>query len=231
MRKVFAVILASGTGQRMGAGVPKQFLPLAGRTILEHALDAFEASAHVDEMILVAHPDTEEQTQHILRRNRYSKLRRVVPGGETRQQSSKAGIDAIAEEDAWVLIHDAARPLVSEAVIARCVCALNQHQAVSAAVPATDTVFEVNDTGRIDAIPDRTRLWRAQTPQAFHLQVLRRAHQLALATQDSGPASDDCSLVLRFQLAPVHVVEGDVRNLKVTYPADLALAERLLTLQ
>ncbi|MCL6631148.1 MAG: 2-C-methyl-D-erythritol 4-phosphate cytidylyltransferase [Alicyclobacillus herbarius] len=237
MRKVFAVILASGTGQRMGSDVPKQFLRLGGRTILEHTLRAFDDSAYVDHLILVVHPATRPRVLDILEDGGYHKPLIVVDGGATRQESAKAGIEAIQvnpeqEQETWVLIHDAARPLVSEAVIARCVEALASYKAVSAAVPATDTVFQVDDVGQIETIPNRAKLWQAQTPQGFHLEILRQAHHLAEAAADpSGPATDDCGLVLRYGLAPVHVVKGDVCNLKITYPTDLAIAEQLLKLQ
>jgi 2-C-methyl-D-erythritol 4-phosphate cytidylyltransferase len=229
LRKVYAIILASGVGQRMGRPLPKQFLQLAGRTILEHTLDAFQAHPQVDEIILVTHPQSRQRVIDILQRNAYAKLRQVIDGGTTRQASSRAGVEAIAEDDALVLVHDAARPLVSQRVIRDCIQALGKYEAVSAAIPVTDTILQVDVSGQIQQIPDRRQLWQAQTPQGFHVGVLRKAHQLAATDQEAdGAASDDCSLILRYRLAPVHVVEGDPNNLKITYPRDLTVAERLL---
>jgi 2-C-methyl-D-erythritol 4-phosphate cytidylyltransferase len=176
---------------------------------------------------------------------RFGKLRRVIAGGSDRPGSTRRAIDLLssagwtagwaagAGPDCHVLFHDAARPLLDQRVISDCVRALEQCEALGVAIPTADTIVEVTD-GLMTAIPDREVLARCQTPQGFRLSVIRRAYELADADLRSGRfvATDDCGVVLRYlpEIA-IRIVPGSDRNIKVTYPADVAIAETLLALR
>jgi 2-C-methyl-D-erythritol 4-phosphate cytidylyltransferase len=229
MRTV-AVVLAGGSGERFGTPVPKQLLPLAGRPMIEHSVAAFERAPAVDRILVVMAAGQAGQVRALLGTGGYAKLSNVIDGGVTRTGSTRCAIAELGDDECDVLFHDAARPLVSQQTIAGCVAALADHRAVGVAVPSSDTIAVVSD-GLMTAIPRRDSLVRCQTPQGFRLSVIRRAYQLADADPGFGelPATDDCGIVLRYlpELG-VHVVPGSERNIKITYPRDLAIAEALL---
>jgi 2-C-methyl-D-erythritol 4-phosphate cytidylyltransferase len=229
MRTV-AVVLAGGSGERFGTPVPKQLLPLAGRPMIEHSVAAFERAPAVDQIMVVVAAGHAGQVRALLGTGGYAKLGNVIDGGATRTESTRCAIAELGDDECDVLFHDAARPLVSQQTIADCVAALADHRAVGVAVPSSDTIAVVSD-GLMTAIPRRDSLARCQTPQGFRLSVIRRAYQLADADPGFGdlPATDDCGIVLRYlpELG-VHVVPGSERNIKITYPRDLAIAEALL---
>jgi len=236
--KNIAVILAGGTGSRMGSSVPKQFLPLGGRTVIEFAIDAFDQHPAIDEVAVVVHPDWRKRMEEIVALRRWRKLTRVIDGGSERYMSSLNAIMAYIDEpdDTNLLLHDAARPLVSAKVVDRVVAALRHHEAVGVAVPSTDTVWEVhpdmNEELSIEneefimprfvaRIPERRLMWRAQTPQAFRLPLIRDAYQRALQDPQFR-ATDDCSVVRRYMPGvKIHVVEGEERNMKLTRSEDI----------
>lgn len=223
--RVVAVVLASGSGERFGHELPKQFVKIAGLTVLEHTLLVFERS-RADEVVLVVNPTYRALAEEIVQRNRFRKVTRILNGGASRRESSRIGIDAIAGDDTKVLVHDAVRPFLSHRIIDDCISALDRWQAVDVAIPSPDTIIDVDAAGVIAGIPDRKRMQRGQTPQAFRAGLLRRAH--ALAEQHSALAfTDDCGIVVHFKLADVHVVRGEERNLKITYPEDVFLADKL----
>jgi 2-C-methyl-D-erythritol 4-phosphate cytidylyltransferase len=237
--RMVAVVLAGGSGQRFGAGVPKQLLELDGQTLLAHCVATFDAAPGVDEVLVVMPPGRTADADKLRADGAYPKLAAVIEGGTSRPGSTRAAISAInarrgaAADDAdrdgdWgVLFHDAARPLVDQRIIADCVAALERVDALGVAVPTADTIVVVAD-GVMTQIPRRESLLRCQTPQAFRLSVIARAHELALADPDYEP-TDDCGVVLRYLPdVPVHVVQGSERNLKITYPRDLAIARVLL---
>jgi 2-C-methyl-D-erythritol 4-phosphate cytidylyltransferase len=229
MRTV-AVVLAGGSGQRFGTGLPKQLLPLAGRAMIEHSVAAFEAAPGVDDILVVMTPGHARRVAALLASGGYRKVRDVIDGGSTRTESTRLAIAALGREDCYVLFHDAARPLVDQQTIAGCLAALAAHRAVGVAIPSSDTIALVSG-GVMTGMPPRDTLVRCQTPQGFRLSVIRRAHELAAA--DPGfaglPATDDCGVVLRYlPEVGVHVVMGSERNIKVTFPRDLDLAETLL---
>ena len=229
MRTV-AVVLAGGSGERFGTPVPKQLLPLAGRPMIEHSVAAFEQAPAVDQIMVVMTAGHAEQVRALLGTGGYAKLGQVIDGGPTRTGSTRCAIAELGDAECDVLFHDAARPLVSQQTIAGCVAALADHAAVGVAVPTSDTIAVVSD-GVMTAIPRRDSLARCQTPQGFRLSVIRHAYELADADPafSALPATDDCGIVLRYlpELG-VHVVPGSERNIKITYPRDLAIAEALL---
>ncbi len=231
-----AVILAGGTGSRMGADRPKQFLPIhpgdqtaQTETVLEHTVKAFEAAPSVDEITIVVHPDWEAYTRQLAQRNEWHKVKRIIQGGDERYMSSLNAIAAHLDypDDTNLLLHDAARPWVSQEVIARVTEALKHHEAVAVGIPSTDTVWEVRqDFDRdlskfIARIPERHTMWRAQTPQAFRLPLIRDAYQCALQDPQFH-ATDDCGVVRRYlPSTKIIVVPGEEQNRKITFADDL----------
>ena len=226
--RMVAVVLGGGIGQRVGATLPKQLLRLGGRTLVEHCVAAFEQAPGVDEILVVMARGYVEQVAGMLARGGFSKVTGVIAGGMARSDSTRAALSAIGgAAECGVLLHDAARPLVDQRIIADCVAALQVHEAVGVAVPASDTMV-ITENGVMHTMPARETLWRCQTPQCFRLPVIVRAHELAAADPDFAP-TDDCGVVLRYLPGvDVHIVPGSERNLKVTYPQDLAVAGALL---
>jgi len=229
MRTV-AVVLAGGSGERFGTSVPKQLLPLAGRPLIEHSIAAFEQAPGVDAILVVMAASHTGQAAEMLAGNGYRKLTKVISGGRTRVESTWRAIEELGSAECDVMFHDAARPLVDQQVIAGCVAALAGHRAVGVAVPSSDTIAVVSG-GVIAGMPRRDTLVRCQTPQGFRLSVIRTAHQLAAADPHFGdlPATDDCGIVLRYlPEVKVHITAGSERNIKITYPRDVVVAEALL---
>ena len=228
--RMVAVVLGGGTGQRLGAGMPKQLLTLGGQTLIERCVAAFEAAPGVDEILVVMARGYTGQVRELVAG--YQKVIAVIEGGTTRPESTRAALAEIAESssgsDCGVLLHDAARPLVDQKIIAGCVAALEEHDAAGVAVPASDTMV-LTENGVMHSVPPRERLFRCQTPQCFRLSVIARAHELAAADPDFAP-TDDCGVVLRYLPGtPVHIVPGSERNMKITYSQDLAVAEAILS--
>ncbi|HEX6450746.1 MAG TPA: 2-C-methyl-D-erythritol 4-phosphate cytidylyltransferase [Trebonia sp.] len=228
--RMVAVVLGGGIGQRLGAGQPKQLLMLGDRTLIEHCVAAFDRAPGVDEILVVMARGHVEPVKVMLAEAGYRKVTAVIEGGVTRPDSTRVALACVAgrtADDVSVLLHDAARPLVDQRIIADCVAALGAHDAVGTAIPASDTIVFA-EAGVMSHIPPREQLWRCQTPQCFRLPVISRAHELAAADPAFAP-TDDCGVVLRYLPdVDVHLVRGDERNIKVTYPHDLAVAEALL---
>lgn len=225
-----AVILAGGSGSRFGADLPKQFLKIGDKTILELSIHAFQINPDIDQICVVVHPDHIAEVEKIRDNARFSKLLHIVPGGSDRLHSSLAAINHLSDfpEDSLILIHDAARPLVSQRIISDCIRALSSHPAVAVGLPATDTIWEVNGNHNIVAIPSRSSLFRAQTPQGASLGILRKAFLRADADSSYLPTDDAGVILLYLPDTPVFVVQGDNRNIKITFPEDLAFAGSMI---
>ena len=231
MKKNLAVILAGGTGTRIEGDFPKQFLTLAGKTILEHTIEKFENHPYIDRIFFVTNEEFYDKTGEIVRKGGYRKVLKILKGGETRQESSCIGVMAAAPEDYEnVLIHDAARPFVSKRIIDDILEKLNTYSAVNVAVSSPDTIIEIKKNNLIKKVPDRSCLRRVQTPQAFKLDLIQKAHGLAKEKGVTN-AADDCSLILNLKLAPIYVVEGSQSNIKITYPLDLQIAQKILEIE
>jgi len=218
-----AVILAGGSGRRFGTAEPKQFMPLHNKTVLECSVDAFESHPDIDEVAIVVHPDYIERVNKMIHANNWQKVKRVLPGGSERYESTLSAIKSYSDAPSCNMIfHDAARPFVSARIISDVIEALRDHQAVDVAIPVTDTILQADDSkSYIQAVPNRNTLMASQTPQAFRYSIIAEAYSRALK---SGPlqATDDCGIVLRFMPEiPIYIVQGDVLNLKITYPSDL----------
>lgn len=228
-----AVLPAGGTGTRLGSALPKQLIKIDGREILAHTLDVFEATPEVDEIFVFPPREHVAVVEELVKSYGFGKVRGVAPGGADRAASVRAGLAALSDHpsDTKVLVHDAVRPLVDVATVTECVTALDELEAVTVAVPSTDTIVEVDVSGPrelISGIPDRSRLRRCQTPQAFRLRTLARAHELAVADVNFTP-TDDCGVVRRYlPHMAIGIVPGSEDNLKITYPGDLRVAAELL---
>jgi 2-C-methyl-D-erythritol 4-phosphate cytidylyltransferase len=220
-RRAAAIVVAGGSGRRMGGSVRKQYLEIAGEPVLLHALRPFLDHPRVARTVVVLPPDDAADPPSFLRDLPIE----IVPGGVERGDSVWSGLQAVEEDDGIdaVLIHDGARPFVTRGVIDRVLDACVEGGAI-AAVPVTDTIKEVADDGTIAGTPDRSRLWQAQTPQGFPRFGITHAYRLARI--DGVAATDDAALFERY-VGPVRVVMGSHRNFKVTQPGDLAVAEAL----
>jgi 2-C-methyl-D-erythritol 4-phosphate cytidylyltransferase len=225
-----AVILAGGVGTRVGLDIPKQLIKVAGHTILEHTIAIFDEHPMVDEIIVMMAQGHLDAVHAIVRDGGYAKVSQVLEGAETRNGTTLRALDAIPDDQTKVLFHDAVRPLVSPRIITDCFEALDSYDAVDVAIPSADTIIEVDEDNVIRNIPPRANLRRGQTPQAFRAGVIRTAYAVAADDPDF-QATDDCTVVLRYQPdVPIWVVAGEERNLKVTDPIDVYLADKLFQL-
>lgn len=225
--KNIAIILASGTGERFGEKIPKQFYKFEGKTILEHSIDAFENNKNIDEIILVTNPKFRDLAEEILKNNDYKKVTKLLNGGKTRVESSYVGTSE-APEESNVLIHDAVRAFVTQKIIDDNIEALKKYEAVGTAIDTVDTIIQVDENNVITAIPPRKFLKRVQTPQSFRANLIKKAHEMALKDEDAN-FTDDCGLILRYNLAPIHIVDGDELNVKITHKNDLNVIKNMLS--
>jgi 2-C-methyl-D-erythritol 4-phosphate cytidylyltransferase len=220
---VSAIIVAAGLGSRMGGPLNKHLLLIGGRTVLAHTLSAFQTCSLINDIILVGGQERLGVYHDIVASEGFSKVRAIVRGGETRQESCANGLAAAAAADI-VCIHDGARPLVTQRVIVDAVGQAIEHGAAIVAVPVKDTIKTSDDDGFVAETLPRQRLWQVQTPQVFRNDLLRRAQQAARGVFEG---TDDAVLLERLGI-PVKIVHGDYSNIKITTSDDLAIAERLL---
>ncbi len=210
----------------MGSKTPKQFLELHGLPLLAHTLRAFEAADSVSAVIVVAPAAELPSCQcDIVERHGFKKVRKLVPGGEERQDSVRHGVESVDDQYDVIVVHDAVRPFLTPAMIDEVVEKARAHRAAIVAMPMRDTVKRIGASGLIEETVDRRPLWLAQTPQAFERVLLQEAHRKAHL--DRYRATDDAQLVERLGV-PVAIVEGSSENIKVTRPEDLAMGEAIL---
>ncbi|MBO5965323.1 MAG: 2-C-methyl-D-erythritol 4-phosphate cytidylyltransferase [Bacteroidaceae bacterium] len=219
--KVIAILLAGGSGSRFGADRPKQFLEVNGCTVLEHSIRAFHGSPLIDEIVVITRADFVDEVKQIA--SAYPKVKHVRPGGKERYHSTLSALEVCTDADDLLLIHDAVRPLVSEAIISRCIHALEEYEAIGVAMPSTDTIVRVDENDCIVETLPRVVLRNMQTPQGFRQRVLRQAFDLGLADPNFAP-TDDCGVVRTYlPHIPIKIVEGEATNIKITYPKDLEM--------
>lgn len=216
-----AVIVAAGTASRMG-GIDKVMAPLGGEPMIVHTVRAFQNCDAIREIIVVTRQDLIVSVMDLC--HGFDKLRAVIVGGSTRQESVERGLSALSADMKLAAVQDGARPLVTWQVIDRTVRAANTYGAAAPAIPVKDTV-KVVQGGLVKETPDRSTLQAVQTPQVFDVDLLSGA--LQKAKEDAAAVTDDCSAVERLGMA-VKIVEGDERNIKVTTPMDLKIAQLLL---
>ena len=226
--KIIAILLAAGRGSRMNSPIKKQFMELNGKPILYYSLKAFEEST-VDEVILVTDKDDVEFCQkNIVDFYQFEKVSRIIPGGNERFRSVLEGLK-ICNNCGYVLIHDSARPFLSQELISEVIKEVKVHDAVLPAVPTKDTIKVVNARGEVVETPARTSIYLAQTPQAFAMEEIMRANAKMLAKPIPGlKVTDDAMVVEHYGTCKVHVVMGDYDNIKVTTPGDIPIALSIL---
>ena len=221
LKRCGAVIVAAGSASRMG-GIDKVMAPLGGKPMVARTVAAFQSCDAIAEIVIVTRPDLIRPISALCAG--MDKVRAVVAGGNSRQESVGLGLNALSKDVELAAIHDGARPLITEAVIDRTVRAANSYGAAAPAVPVKDTIKVVKG-GLVEKTPERATLQGVQTPQVFDFDLLRGA--LKKAQEEKAALTDDCSAVERLGMQ-VKIVEGDERNLKVTTPMDLKIAEMLL---
>lgn len=225
-----AVILAGGVGSRLDSSHPKQFFKVAGKTVIEHTIEVFERNSLIDEIAVVINPAYLTTIEEIVLKNGWRKVRKILKGGAERYHSSMAAIEAYAGcQDVNLIFHDAVRPLITDRIIHDTIQALDTYNAVDVAVPAVDTIISVHGD-YIDAIPDRSKLRRGQTPQGFKLETIQEAYKCALLDPDF-KSTDDCGVVLKYlPNEKIYVVRGEESNMKLTYKEDSYLLDKLFQL-
>lgn len=231
-----AVILAGGVGSRLGLDKPKQFMKIAGKTVLEHTVDEFQKHDLIDEIVIVMHANYVHDVENMVLKNRWNKVRKILNGGKERYESSLVAINAYEnysnKDDLNFIFHDAVRPLVGKRIIDDTIVALKKHNAIDVAIPSADTIIKIDKTKQfIDSIPDRNYLNRGQTPQAFKYNVIAKAYKLAMQDPNM-QTTDDCGIVRKYlPEVPVYVVNGTEQNVKLTYPEDIYVLDKLFQIK
>ena len=222
-----ALIVAAGSSQRMG--FDKLFADLAGRPVVAWSVAAFQACPDVDAILLVTRPEKEAEFRALSEREGWTKLRAILPGGAQRHQSVWNGLQAIGDEPGrFVAVHDGARPLVTPAMITRCLELARQGGAACCAAPVSDTLKRADANQCISGSVDRMNLWAMQTPQTFRLDLLLEAYRQVI---DAGLLVTDETSALERMGKPVALLNSGDFNLKITYPPDLELARYLLSIR
>ena len=223
-----ALVLAAGSGTRMEINQPKQFVIVNGKPLFIYSVETFQNNKGIDAIIIATNKDCIKQVKDLVKG--YNKVKSVVAGGETRQASVYNGLNEIERfiqnEKDLVLIHDSARPLVSQRIIDENVEKGKKYGAVDTVIQASDTIISSKDQETIDEILNRAELYQTQTPQTFEYGIIKKAHEMAL--KDNVPnVTDDCKLVTYFG-RKVHLAKGDRLNFKVTTPEDLEMFKSLV---
>ncbi len=222
--KIAAIIAAGGSGSRMKGGKNKLFIEIQGRSILEMTLDVFEKSDVVHEMIISAPINDIPAIQNIINKIKYKKISAIVEGGATRQLSVYNALQKLPTNTGIVVIHDAARPFITEEILMNSVNEAKVEKAVIVGMPVKDTIKVVGDDRLVSNTPDRETLWQVQTPQVFAYDLIMAAHHKAAALGIF--ATDDAGLVERLG-AKVLMIEGSYDNIKITTPEDLVIGEAI----
>lgn len=226
MEKVTAIVLAAGAGRRMNSAVQKQYMLLAGHPVLFYALDAFEKSRVTDIVLVVGQGEVEYCRREIVERYGFRKVCAIVEGGKERYHSVYAGLKAAAETE-YVLIHDGARPFVTQEMIDSLIEAAKRYRACVVGMPVKDTIKVIGTDRFAKETPDRSGLWQIQTPQSFSYPLIRDAYEKVLAREDCA-VTDDAMVLEQATGQQVMVIEGSYRNIKITTPEDLLVAEAYL---
>lgn len=234
MKKNVAIILSAGNGSRFGSEIPKQFINLAGKNIIEYTLEQFQTHQDIHEICIVANQEYHQKLFDLCKQLKFTKVKKIISGGKERRDSSFEAIKSYDndKESINLIFHDAVRPFVSHLIISRTIEALKTYDAVDVAIVSADTIIQVDPTKHIiQNIPQRNLLQRGQTPQAFALKTIKEAHILAQNDAKTLVVTDDCGLIKHYlPTTPIIVVEGEEKNIKITYPEDLLFAEKLIQL-
>ncbi|MDR1757947.1 MAG: 2-C-methyl-D-erythritol 4-phosphate cytidylyltransferase [Bacteroidales bacterium] len=228
-QKIVAVLLAAGEGKRFGSDIPKQFVTVNGKSMVLYAMDTFNAHPMIDEILVVCHAGYLSFMDEIRQSGKYEKFKHLIKGGKERYLSTLCALQyLVSQKDTkktgttYLLLHDAARPRVSESLIREIVEASRDSAIVVPVVPATDTIYKVNAKGILVEIPNRDTLFHAQTPQLFKAEILQAAFDKALLDPLFSP-TDDASMVFHYlPQEQIQLVQGDPANSKITQPEDLS---------
>ena len=228
-KRCTAIVLAAGRGSRMGTKIQKQYLEIGGRPVLYYSLAAFEASAVIDDVVLVVGEGQEAYCrEEIVEKYHFTKVHTITPGGSERYESVYKALCVIRDEG-YVFIHDGARPFVTEEIIGRAYEAVCGHRACVVGMPSKDTIKVADEAGYSRETPDRSYLWCIQTPQVFETALVKDAYA-RLMQEPCVQVTDDAMVVEQMLGLPVKLVEGSYRNIKITTPEDMAVAEAFLAL-
>ena len=223
-KKHTAIVLAAGKGSRMQSAVPKQYLELCGKPVLYYSLAAFEES-FIDEIILVAGKDDISYCkEQIVERYGFQKVTKIIAGGAERYLSVYQGLLA-AEEADYVYIHDGARPFVDAAILSDAKACVEQYQACVAGMPVKDTIKIVDAEDFAKETPERKYVWQVQTPQVFSYALVREAYDMLMEDQDAYSVTDDAMVVETMLNYPIKLFQASYKNIKITTPEDLQIAE------
>lgn len=222
-----AIVLAAGQGKRMHTKIQKQFLEIRGYPVLYYSLRCFQESPLIEDIILVTGEDSVFYCQkEIVEKYGFTKVAKVIPGGKERYDSVYQGLFACENSD-YVLIHDGARPFITEEILERGLEGAKETGACAVGMPSKDTVKIADESGFIAETPDRSRVWLIQTPQIFQYKLIRNAHE-SIRTRDMSNVTDDAMVVEQETGVKVCLAEGSYQNIKITTPEDLEIAEMFL---
>ena len=228
-KRIAAICLAAGQGKRMESKVQKQYLLIEDKPVLYYALKAFQDSV-VEEVVLVVGAGEEEYCKtEIVDKYAFDKVKAIVTGGKERYHSVFEGLQAVKNAD-YVLIHDGARPFLTQEIINRCIEGTIKYKACVAGMPVKDTIKLADDDQNIESTPERSRVWLIQTPQAFEYSLIKEAYTMLIEQERQGkpttiPVTDDAMVVEYFLKQKVHLVCGSYENIKITTPEDMRIAE------
>lgn len=224
--KVMAIVLAAGSGKRMNTDVHKQYLLIKEKPVLYYSLKAFEDSAIDGVVLVVGAGEVEYCQKEIIEKYQLKKVQAIVEGGKERYHSVYEGLKASEGAD-YVLIHDGARPFLTQSIIERTLETVEQYQACVVGMPVKDTIKIIDDENCAKETPERSRVWMVQTPQAFSYSLIYSAYTKMLENED-GSITDDAMVVERMTNQKVKLIEGSYRNIKITTPEDMVIAETYL---
>ena len=230
MDRTIVVILAGGKGERFENNLPKQFIKLAGKSIIEYTIEAFNRHLLIDKIIIVSKEEYIDRVWEIVKKNNADKVEKVIAGGIDRFGSTYSALKALEEESgkSKILFHDAVRPLIDESTITACVEALDRYDAIDTAIDATDTIINIDIDNCIKDIPNRAFMKRGQTPQGFRLETIVQAYDKAIGLERRA-FTCDCGVVRdMLPQIDIKVVRSSEKNLKITYPIDLYVAEKYI---
>lgn len=224
--KTTAVILAGGKGTRIGDKCPKQFICVKDKPVIYYTITAFENNNNISDIIIVSNAEYMEECRKIVINNKFHKISNIIEGGKERFDSTLAALKIITD-NRNILIHDAARPIVSQEIINNVIAALETYNAVNLGVEMTDTIIKTSVNNRYQLI-DRKDIWTIQTPQGFKSDILKKAYEIGLKDPNF-MATDDCGVVMNYKPdEKIHLIKGEKSNIKITYPEDLKLMEKLI---
>jgi 2-C-methyl-D-erythritol 4-phosphate cytidylyltransferase len=230
---VYAIILSGGAGNRFGNDLPKQFADIYGKTILDYCISNFNNHPLINKIIVVSNPEHIDRTKQIALSGKFPKVVAVVDGGSTRGESSYMGLKKLAAlesntENIKVLIQDAVRPNTNKTIINEVIEELANSNAVSVAIPTTDTIYIADENNLLESIPDRKRLFKAQTPQGFNYDLIMAAYE-KLEKVNRFKQTDDCSLIYKvFPEQKISIIQGHVNNIKITFLEDIEYLRQIL---